>query len=175
MDTGSLYLALSEENLDYCCYDRKSNKYKFSSGENYKGASAEGSRGGRERKCTAGRQAARKLSRGGVKIIRRRNNYPGRAQVSKNSQKNPKIVAECRKYPIPNLYTLNRTIPYLYALNRTIPYLNTLSRTIPYLNTLSRIIPHVNTLSRAIPYPNTLSRTILYHNTLSRTRPTLIH
>ena len=47
-------------------------------GENYKGATAEGSRGGRERKCTAGRQAAEKLSRRGVKFIRRRNNYPGR-------------------------------------------------------------------------------------------------
>ena len=56
-------------------------------GENYKGASAEGSRGGRERKCTAGGQTAEKLSRGGVKNIQRRNNYPGRAQVPENSKK----------------------------------------------------------------------------------------
>ena len=78
-----------------------------------------------------------KLSGGGVKIIRRRNNYPGRARVPINSKKYPKIVAQCRKYPIPYLYTLSRTIPYLYTLNRTIPYLYTLKRTIPYLNTLT--------------------------------------
>ena len=114
-----------------------------------------------------------KLSRGGVKFIRRRKNYPGRAQVTKNSKKNPKIVAQCRKYPIPNLYTLNRTIPYPNTLSRTIPYLYTLNRTIPYLNTLSRIIPYVNTLSRTIPYLITLSRTITYLNTLSRTKPCL--
>ena len=114
-------------------------------GKNYKRASVEGSRGGRERKYTAGRQAGEKLSRGGVKIIRRRSNYPGRAQVPKNSKKNPKIVAQCQKYPIPNLYTLNRTIPYLYTLNRTIPFLYTSNRTIPYLNILSRTIPYLNT------------------------------
>ena len=96
----------------------------------------------------------KKLSRGGVKIIRRRNNYPGRAQVPKNLKKNPKIVAQRRKYPILYLYTLSGTIPYLYTLNRTIPYLKTLSRTIPYLNTLSRTIPYLNTLSRTIPYLN---------------------
>ena len=88
-----------------------------------------------------------KLS-GGVKTIRRRNNYPGRAQVPKNSKKNPKFVAQCRKYPIPYLYTLSRTIRYLYTLNRTIPYLYTLNRTIPYLNTLSRTIPCLNTLRK---------------------------
>ena len=51
------------------------------------------------------------------------NIYPGRAQVPKNSKKNPKTVAQCRKYPIPNLYTLNRTIPYLYTL-RLIPLIH---------------------------------------------------
>ena len=146
-------------------------------GGNYKGASAEGSRGNRERKCTAGRQTAEKLSRGGVKIIRRRNNYPGRARVDQNSKKKnlkvPKTVAQCRKYPIPYLYTLSRTIPYLYTLNRTVPYLYTLNRLIPYLNTLNRIIPYVNTLSRTIPYLNTLNRIIPYVNTLSRTIPYL--
>ena len=85
----------------------------------------------------------------------------------------PKTVAQCRKYPVPYLYTLSRTIPYLYTLNRTIPHLYTLNRTIPYLNTLNRIIPYVNTLSRTIPYLNTLSRTIPYLNTLSRTIPYL--
>ena len=132
----------------------------------------------------SGRQAAEKLSEG-VKINRRRHNYPGRPQVGKKfAKKNFTVsitVAQCRKYPIPYLYTLsqtisylytlNRAIPYLYILNRTIPYLNTLSRTIPYLNTLSRIIPYVNTLSRTIPYLNTLSRTLPYLNTLSRTIP----
>ena len=33
-----------------------------------------------------------------------------------------KIVAQCRKYPIPYLHTLNRTIPYLNTLNQTIHY-----------------------------------------------------
>ena len=129
---------------------------------------------GKNFKGAAGvRQAAEKLSRGGVKTIRRRNNYPGRAEVPKNSKKNPKIVAQYRKYPIPYVYTLSRTIPYLYTLNRTIAYLYTLSRTIPYLNTLSRTIPYLNTLSRTIPYLNTLSRTIHYLNTLTRTIPYL--
>ncbi len=85
----------------------------------------------------------------------------------------PKTVAQCRKYPIPYLYTLSRTIPYLYTLNRTIPYLYTLNRTIPYLNTLNRTIPYLNTLNRIIPYVNTLSRTIPYLNTLTRTIPYL--
>ena len=106
-----------------------------------------------------------KLSRGGVKTIRRRNNYPGRARVGQKFEKNRKIVSQCRKYPIPNLYTLNRITPYLYTLNRTIPSLYTLTRTTPYLNTLSRFLPYVNALSRTIPYLNTLSRThpILIH------------
>ena len=60
----------------------------------------------------------------------------------------PKVVAHCRKYPIPYLYTLSRTETYLYTLSPTIPYLNTLSRTIPYFNTLSLTIPYLNTLSR---------------------------
>ena len=111
---------------------------------------------------------AEKLS-GGEKSIRRRNNYPERAQVPKNPKKNPKIVAQCRKYPTPNLKTLSQTIPYLNTLSRTIPYLNTLNRTIPYLNTLSRTIPYLNTLSRTIPYLNTLSRTIPYLNTFEKT------
>ena len=117
---------------------------------------------------------------GGGKIIpRRRKIYLAaeylsrRAQVPKSLKKNPKIVAQCQKYPIPYLYTLSRTIPYLYTLNRTIPYLYTLNRTIPCLNTLSRTIPYLNTLSRIIPYVNTLSRTIPYLNTLSRTIPYL--
>ena len=88
--------------------------------------------------------------------------------MPKNSKKNPKIVAQYRKYPIPYVYTLNRTIAYLYTLSRTIPYLNTLSRTIPYLNTLSRTIPYLNTLSRTIHYLNTLTRTIPYLNTLKK-------
>ena len=123
---------------------------------------------------------------GGGKIFRRRKNYPAALKLcgggiiipgmrgwAKILEKNPKIVAQCQKYPIPYLYALSRTIPYLYTLNRTIPYLNTLSRTIPHLNTLSRFIPYVNTLSRTIHYPNTLSRTIPYLNTLSRTIPYL--
>ena len=91
-----------------------------------------------------------------------------RAQVGQKFEKNPKNVAQCRKYPIPYLYTSSRTIPYIYTLNRNIFYLNTLSRTIPYLNTLSRTIPYLNTLSRTVPFPNTLSRTIPYLNTLGK-------
>ena len=94
---------------------------------------------------------AEKLSPGGVKTIRRRNNYPRRSQVGQNFEKQltaPKTVAQCRKYPIPYLYTLRQTIPYLNTLSRTIPYPNTLSRTIPYLNTLNRIIPFLNTIRK---------------------------
>ena len=88
--------------------------------------------------------------------------------MPKNPKKNPKIVAQCRKYPTPNLKTLSQTIPYLNTLSRTIPYLNTLNRTIPYLNTMSRTIPYLNTLSGTIPYFNTLTRTIPYLNTLRK-------
>ena len=76
--------------------------------------------------CSHYTTAAEKLPCGGVKTIRRRNNYPGRAQVGRNFEKKltvPKSVAQCRKNPIPYLYTLSQTIPYLYTLNRTIPYL----------------------------------------------------
>ena len=95
------------------------------------------------------------------------------AEKFEKKLKVPKTVAQCRKYPIPYLYTLSRTIPHLYTLSRLIPYLNTLSRLIPYLNTLSRLIPYLNTLSRTIPYLNTLNRTIPYLNTLNRTIPYL--
>ena len=68
----------------------------------------------------SGRQAAEKLSEG-VKINRRRHNYPGRPQVGKKfAKKNFTVsitVAQCRKYPIPYLYTLSQTISYLYTLN----------------------------------------------------------
>ena len=60
----------------------------------------------------------------------------------------PKSVAQCQKYPIPYLNTLNRIIPYLNTLSRTTPYLNTLGRTLPYLNTLSRTLPYLNTLPK---------------------------
>ena len=66
---------------------------------------------------------------GGGKTIRRRKNYPAAEKLSgggiiipggrrwvKNSKKNPKTVAQCRKYPITYLYTLNRTKPYLNTL-----------------------------------------------------------
>ena len=117
--------------------------------------------------------AAKKISRGGVKFIRRRNNYPGRKQVPKNSRKIRKLSHSADKSLFHYFCTLSRTIPYLYTMNRTIPYLSTLNRTIPYLKTLSRIIPYVNTLSRTIPYLDTLSRTIPYLNTLRRTTPYL--
>ena len=119
-------------------------------GKNYKGASAEGSPGGRECERTAGKQKAQDLS-AGVKNNRRRHDYPRRVQVGKKFEKKltvTKTVAQCRKYPIPYLFTLSQTIPYLYTLNRTTPYLYTLNRTIPYLNTLSRNIPYLNTLRK---------------------------
>ena len=117
--------------------------------------------------------AAKKLSRGGVKFIRWRNNYPGWAQVPKNSKKIRKLSHSAEKSLLQYFCTLSRTVLYLYTMNRTIPYLFTLNRTIPYLKILSRIIPYVNTLSRTMPYLNTLSRTIPYLNTLSRTTPYL--
>ena len=107
----------------------------------------------------------KKISGGGI-IIRAGAGGP------KIQKKKPKTVAQCRKYPIPYLYTFNQTIPYPYTLSRTIPYRNTLSRTIPYLNTLPNCT-YLNTLSRTIPYLNTLSRTIPYLDTLSRTIPYL--
>ena len=118
----------------------------------------------RQRKGAAGVR-----EKGGAIII------PGGRRWPKIRKKNPKIVEQCRKYPIPYLYTLSRTRPYLHTLNRTIPYIKTLSRTIPYLKTLSRIIPYVNTLSRTIPYLNTLSRThpILIH--WAKFHPIVIH
>ena len=117
-------------------------------GKNYKGASADGTR--RPKNYAA----AQKLSRAGA--------------GSQKFEKKTKIVAQCRNFPIPYLYTLSRTIPFPYTLNRTIPYLYTLNRTIPYLNSLNRTIPYRNTLSRTIPYPNTLSVTIPYPNTLGK-------
>ena len=110
----------------------------------------------------------------GVLIIRRRNNYTrGRAsqkifEFFRNLTV-PKIVAQCRKHPIPYLNTcltyLNTSTrlsaPYL---NTCIAYLNTLSRlSAPYLNTS---IAYLNTLSRlSVPYLNTC---ITYLNTLGR-------
>ena len=70
--------------------------------------------------------AAEKLSRGGVKSIRRWNNYRSRAQVGQKFEKKltvRKTVTQCRKYPSPYLHTLSLTIPCLYTLNRHIPYL----------------------------------------------------
>ena len=70
--------------------------------------------------------ATEKLSRGGVKTIRRRNNYPRRAQVGQNFKKKltvPKTVAQCRKVPFslfvyiePN-YTLSFNVEPNYTLS----------------------------------------------------------
>ena len=114
----------------------------------------------------------------------------------KNSKKILEKVSKCRKWVIPYLYTLRRTLGYAYTLPKAIAYLNTcipyLNTCITYLNTLTRpstpCIAYLNTLSRlhilihellilihcpTIPYLNTLSRTIPYLNTLSRTIPYL--
>ena len=92
----------------------------------------------------------------GVLIIRGRNNYT-RGRASQNflnffeKISVPKIVAQCRKHPIPYL---NTCITYLNTSTRlSAPYLNTC---IAYRNTLSRLsapylktcITHLNTLSR---------------------------
>ena len=92
---------------------------------------------------------------------------------SRRSLTVPKIVAQCRKYPIPYLNTLRDHSISLYNTEDTIlihfrPILKH-CRTIPYFNTLSRSIPHlINTLSRTIPYLNTLIRTIPYLKALNR-------
>ena len=110
----------------------------------------------------------------------------------------PKIVAQCRNYSIPYLYTLDRTIPYLNILDRTIPYLNTLDRTIPYVNTLRKnpkpiscrqpiriesaeTLSHILIQYRNIPYlitlpedPSRLSAAIAYLNTWGPPAPHLI-
>ena len=64
-----------------------------------------------------------------------------------------KIVAQCRKRVIPDLYTLKRTLAYAYTLPNANAYLNTC---IPYLNTF---ITYLITLTRLpTPYLNTLNR-----------------
>ena len=63
--------------------------------------------------------AAEKLS-GGLKMIGRRNIYPGRAQVGQNLEKNSKIVAQCRKQPIPYLNTLRDHSISLYITKNNI-------------------------------------------------------
>ena len=87
------------------------------------------------------------LAVGSASVRQRGRRGHGWSKIRKNLTV-PKIVAQCRKYPIPYFYALSRTIPYFYTLNRSIPYLNTLSRTIPHLNTLSRTIPYLNTLRK---------------------------
>ena len=109
-----------------------------------------------------------KISAGGVKTVRRRNNYPGRAQVGQKFEKNsqcPKLLHRAettllhifihwaKLYPIfihwTEVYPIFKHWTELYPILitcRTVPYLNTLSRTIPYLNTLSRTVPYLNIL-----------------------------
>ena len=110
-----------------------------------------------QRKGAAGVREA-----GGGKIIpRQRKNYPAAEYLSRAGAGGPKVrkknlklhqtVAQCRKHPIPYLYTLSQTIPYLDTLSRTIPYLNSLSRIVPYIKKLSRTIPYLNTLSWTQP------------------------
>ena len=91
--------------------------------------------------------AAQKLS-GGLKILRRRNNYPGRAQVGQKFEQNPKIVAQCRKYPIPYLITLRdhsislhitKNTILIHCRNYTLSYY--IAETIPYLYTLTNPMP----------------------------------
>ena len=67
--------------------------------------------------------AAEKLARGGVKTIRRRNNYPGRAQVPKNSKKKSENCRTVMKIPYsislyiePN-YTVSLYIEPNYTLS----------------------------------------------------------
>ena len=61
----------------------------------------------------------------------------------------PEKVSQCRKWVIPYLYTLRRTLGHAYTLPNAIAYLNTC---ITYLNTLTRpstpCIAYLNTLSR---------------------------
>ena len=54
----------------------------------------------------------------------------------------PKIVAQCRKYPNPNLHTLNRTITYVYTLSRLLaPHPNKLTTRQPIRATnLNRVV-----------------------------------
>ena len=73
----------------------------------------------------SGRQAAEKLS-GGVKNMRWRNICPGWARVDQNFEKkiskkshSAKIVAQYRKYPIPNLNTLRYHSISLYITKNT--------------------------------------------------------
>ena len=62
--------------------------------------------------------------------MRRRNIYPWRAQVRQKFEKNltvPKIVAQYRKYPIPDLNTLRDILcpkPDAIAYLNTLPMLN---------------------------------------------------
>ena len=109
-----------------------------------------------------------KLSGGGVKTIRRRNNYPGWAQVGQKFEKNSKcpklshsaentlfhiFIHWAKLYPIfihwTELYPIFKHWIELYPILihcRTVPYLNTLSWTISYFTTLNRTVPYLNTL-----------------------------
>ena len=111
----------------------------------------------------------RNILSAGVIIIRRRINYPrGRTQprifdfFSGKNLTVPKIVPQCRKYPIAYLYTLRRTITY--ALPNASPYLKTC---ISYLNT-SAFGSRIHILIHAAP---TFSRLhILIHCRLVSSR-----
>ena len=82
-----------------------------------------------------------KLS-GGVKIMLRRNNYPGRARVG---QKIEKKILQCRKLSHTAENTLFHilihceTIPYPYSLPKTLSLY--IAENIPYLNTLPKLYP----------------------------------
>ena len=82
-------------------------------------------------------------------------------KFEKKKLKVPKIVAQCRKYPIAHPETLQDHSVYITP-SEYIAELHPFSkhcRTIPYLNIPSQTIPYLNTLNRTIPYPITLSRT----------------
>ena len=72
------------------------------------------------------------------------------------------MVSHCRKWVIPYLYTLRRTIAHIYALPNAIAYLNTC---IPILIYALPILIHWLGFRLSAPYPKTC---IAYLNTLSR-------
>ena len=95
--------------------------------------------------------------------------------IRKNKKK---TVSHCRKWVIPYLYTLRRTIAYAYTLPNAIPYLDScipfLNTCIACLNTLSqlpilthvlRILIHWLGFRLSVPYFNTCNA---YRNTLSQ-------
>ena len=108
--------------------------------------------------------AAEKLS-GGLKTMRRRNNYPWPAQVGQKFEKLIQKLSHSAKNTLFHIF-IHWTKLYIIFIHRTELY--------SILLLWAELYP-ISIHCRTLPYLNTLSRTIPYVNTLSRTHPILVH